>query len=353
MVKNIYKKILSVFRHKKNQHKAAGVGFLSGVVVLVALFYIIRGHEPYAAELAIVKYSKLGTGAIIPASGESVPIYNDYQPYNPYNDYQPYNPYNDYQPYNPYNDYPTYNPYNDYPTYNPYNDYPTYNDYATYPSPSVQSATLEGSNSRDVEVKIICTDSTGYRVRTSGGVTVYSGTYTNPFIMTGGLGGEDTYSIQCTNGGYSSGITYLAVDDSIFTPQIGTLTASPRSIKRGGSTALTWDLQVATSTCRLRALPLYPALCDDVSCKAPRDAAVSVLNNTLTNGNTDMNDPYWLRNGTTRTMVAALTQAAYNTTHAKGKKTVPIEYSTTFNLRCGNLSQSQQVNVLVTDELEQ
>ena len=182
---------------------------------------------------------------------------------------------------------------------------------------------------------------------------MYSGTYSGSPITTGGLGGADTYTVYCRYNSTNSAPTNLVVNSGIFAAQVGTLTASPRSIKRGGSTALTWDLEIASSTCRLRALPLYPALCDDVSCKAPRDAAISVLNNTLTNGNTDMNDPYWLRNGTTRTMIAALTQAAYNTTHAKGKKTVPIEYSTTFNLRCGDLSQSQQVNVLVTDELEQ
>lgn len=50
-----------------------------------------------------------------------------------------------------------------------------------------------------------------------------------------------------------------------------------------------------------------------------------MLNNTLTNGNTDLNDPYWLRNGTTRTMIAALTQAAYNTTHAKDAMTRSTE----------------------------
>ena len=154
-------------------------------------------------------------------------------------------------------------------------------------------------------------------------------------------------------GGYQSSPVYRLCANNLFATQVGNITANPRSLKKGASTALTWDIENATSTCRIKATPLYPALCDATTCKAPRDAAISVLNNTLTNGNTDLNDPYWLRNGTTRTMIAALTQAAYNTTHAKGKKTVPIEYSTTFNLRCGDLSQSQQVNVLVTDELEQ
>ena len=52
-------------------------------------------------------------------------------------------------------------------------------------------------------------------------------------------------------------------------------------------------------------------------------------------------------------MISALTQAAYNSTHAKGRKTVPIEYSTTFTLQCGTMSTRQKVDVLITDEVEQ
>ena len=333
MLKKITRKARHHFASQKKTYTAASLGLFSATFLLLVIFFTTRPIKPFIAELALAEYSILGktAGSVIPASGESLPeTYPESYPETYAESYPE-----------------TYAQ-----TYA--QSYESYESYETYdPTPYVGSAVLQGSNVNDVTVTITCTNSTNYQVRRSNNTIVYSGTYSGSPVTTGGLGGEDVYTVYCRYNSTNSSPTSLIVDSDIFATQLGTLTASPRSIKRGGSTALTWDLEVATSTCRLRAIALYPALCDATTCKAPRDAAVTTLNNTLTNGSTDVNDPYWLRNGTTRTMIAALTQSAYSTTHAKGKKTVPVEYSTTFNLRCGNLSQSQQVNVLVTDELEQ
>jgi hypothetical protein len=357
MLKKITRKARHHFASQKKTYTAASLGLFSATFLLLVIFFTTRPIKPFIAELALVEYSILGktAGSVIPASGESLPeTYPESYP-ETYAESYP-ETYAESYPETYAESYPeTYA--ESYPetyaqTYA--QSYESYESYETYdPTPYVGSAVLQGSNVNDVTVTITCTNSTNYQVRRSNNTIVYSGTYSGSPVTTGGLGGEDVYTVYCRYNSTNSSPTSLIVDSDIFATQLGTLTASPRSIKRGGSTALTWDLEVATSTCRLRAIALYPALCDATTCKAPRDAAVTTLNNTLTNGSTDVNDPYWLRNGTTRTMIAALTQSAYSTTHAKGKKTVPVEYSTTFNLRCGNLSQSQQVNVLVTDELEQ
>jgi hypothetical protein len=52
-------------------------------------------------------------------------------------------------------------------------------------------------------------------------------------------------------------------------------------------------------------------------------------------------------------MISALTEPAYNNVRAKGRKTLPIEYSTRFTLQCGTMSTRQKVDVLITGEIEQ
>jgi hypothetical protein len=221
------------------------------------------------------------------------------------------------------------------------------------PNPQVLEAYLDGNNCSDAVLSITCSDSTGYTVRRSDNSTLFSGTYSGNPVTTTPVEAEDTYRVTCTNGGYQSSPVYRLCANNLFATQVGNITANPRSLKKGASTALTWDIENATSTCRIKATPLYPALCNATTCKAPRDQAAQSLTNILATGNTDANDPYWLRNGTTRTMIAALTEPAHNNTHAKGRKTLPIEYSTTFTLQCGTMSTRQKVDVLITDEVEQ
>jgi hypothetical protein len=217
----------------------------------------------------------------------------------------------------------------------------------------VLEAYLDGNNCSDAVLSITCSDSTGYTVRRSDNSTLFSGTYSGNPVTTTPVEAEDTYRVTCTNGGYQSSPVYRLCANNLFATQVGNITANPRSLKKGASTALTWDIENATSTCRIKATPLYPALCNATTCKAPRDQAAQSLTNILATGNTDANDPYWLRNGTTRTMISALTEPAHNNTHAKGRKTLPIEYSTTFTLQCGTMSTRQKVDVLITDEVEQ
>lgn len=221
------------------------------------------------------------------------------------------------------------------------------------PNPQVLEAYLDGNNCSDVVLSITCSDSTGYTVKKSDNSTLFSGTYSGNPVTTGPVQEEDNYIVTCTNGGYQSSPVYRLCANNLFVTQVANITANPRSLKKGASTALTWDIENATSTCRIKATPLYPALCNATTCKAPRDQAAQSLTNILATGNTDANDPYWLRNGTTRTMISALTEPAHNNTHAKGRKTLPIEYSTTFTLQCGTMSTRQKVDVLITDEVEQ
>ena len=221
------------------------------------------------------------------------------------------------------------------------------------PNPQVLEAYLDGNNCSDAVLSITCSDSTGYTVKKSDNSTLFSGTYSGNPVTTGPVQEEDNYIVTCTNGGYQSSPVYRLCANNLFVTQVANITANPRSLKKGASTALTWDIENATSTCRIKATPLYPALCNATTCKAPRDQAAQSLTNILATGNTDANDPYWLRNGTTRTMISALTEPAHNNTHAKGRKTLPIEYSTTFTLQCGTMSTRQKVDVLITDEVEQ
>ena len=221
------------------------------------------------------------------------------------------------------------------------------------PNPQVLEAYLDGNNCSDAVLSITCSDSTGYTVKKSDNSTLFSGTYSGNPVTTTPVQEEDNYIVTCTNGGYQSSPVYRLCANNLFVTQVANITANPRSLKKGASTALTWDIENATSTCRIKATPLYPALCNATTCKAPRDQAAQSLTNILATGNTDANDPYWLRNGTTRTMISALTEPAHNNTHAKGRKTLPIEYSTTFTLQCGTMSTRQKVDVLITDEVEQ
>ncbi len=203
-----------------------------------------------------------------------------------------------------------------------------------------------GSSCTGATITVTCTNANAYKVLRSSGAVLSQGPYSSPVSITSP--GEDTYMATCSQGATESQPTYRTCSSTTFASS-GSLTASPRSLSRGGATALSWLIQNPTNSCTLTAAPIYPTTCTTPGCRAPRDAEAAALNTIFSTGTTDTNDQY--NQGTPRSILSALRIAVSGTT-ARGKKTVNLNYSTLFTASCGGSSEPQSVRVLVTDELE-
>ena len=154
--------------------------------------------------------------------------------------------------------------------------------------------------------------------------------------------GSDCASI-CTGWDYWSGSTCVTP-----APQTSSFIATPRTVKTGASTALSWDITYPTSSCTVTATTVCSG--GHSSCSAAQLAAETTLNSTLSSGTTDANDKY----GASRSITTALRTAAPSNnpsgTKALGKKSLPVNYTTDFTLSCG--ASTKKVRVLVTTDNE-
>ena len=120
------------------------------------------------------------------------------------------------------------------------------------------------------------------------------------------------------------------------------MNASPKTTKAGTVSTLTWSINNPIDTCSLKAYS------DNASDAIRLNALLSTT--TLTN-KTDANDPYG-----NRSMLEALTQTTTNSTKAMGKKSVTINYTTDFELKCTvpapSANPTNRIRVQVTNENE-
>ncbi len=202
------------------------VGFST---LLIGVFFITRGINPHVSELAFSEHSALASGSIVPASGESYPIYGYpiyWEPVDPIPIYYyPPAPTYTYPTYDYGNSYPTYDYGNSYPSYgNSYPGYETYGNsypgYETYPSYPAYSAPA----------------------------TISTFSITPRSVERGGL---------------------VSISWSIYHPQ---------------------NVLTGPASCKISAAVQKPAVCD-AACTSARNTASSTLNTALSSGNTNTNDP--------------------------------------------------------------
>ena len=155
--------------------------------------------------------------------------------------------------------------------------------------------------------------------------TPYSGTTTWTPVSTG------NYDFSCVRSSFTNvqTITVNGVCSFISSPPVK-LSASPRTVKRGGTASITWSIQNPVSTCRIIAVPVItaPTATCDASCVLDRRNEANRLTTQLLNGKTDANDP----NGGGRVASTTLTTIG---SPSKGKKSVKVNYTTIFQSSCG------------------
>lgn len=185
-------------------------------------------------------------------------------------------------------------------------------------------------------------NTTGYRIENSGGQTVSSGAYSGTFNVNIPQG---TYRIYCTNGSAQSVPTNRLCNASVFDPGFDLLNASPRSIKKGGLTTLTWNINSPDNKCKIIAIPTKS------DAGGPRDQEAAALTEQLTNGYTDQNDP-----SGSRLMSQALEVPLLLETKSRGKKTLSLNTSMIFIGSCKDSaltdSTALRVRVQVINENE-
>jgi len=163
------------------------------------------------------------------------------------------------------------------------------------------------------------------------GTTTYSG------VMTWTPTSPGNYQIMCINGNYPTykiASTVQTVSGSCAangSPSDVTLVANPKTIKRGGSTSITWKATSPNGVCKIVAQPVITAptgsLCD-ASCVVRRQNEANRITNLLAKSTTDASDPY----GASRTLSNALTNLVNG--YAQGKKSIQLQYSTEFIGTC-------------------
>lgn len=203
-------------------------------------------------------------------------------------------------------------------------------------------------------ITLTCTDAKRYDIRNAGppNNTVISGpkNYTGPVTWSPTSSG--TYRFRCINGSKVSEDvrTITGTCDAPKSDAIFSLTASPRTIKRDGSSAINWKITNPNAACKIVATPVLEKVTPtcNLSCVVDRFNEASRLTTNLEKGNTDVSDPY----GANRTMVSALTGG----TTAQGKKTLQFKYSTLLIGSCAlnplNDPNAVKVKIQVTDDVE-
>lgn len=200
-------------------------------------------------------------------------------------------------------------------------------------------------------INVQCSNSDYYEVTNGLGAVIASGPSTNATVSLGGV--EGLYRVTCKQGGASgtpSRQVLRTYSASMCTSQASALNATPRTIRRGSATTLTWTILQPNDTCQFSATPVCSG-----ACSPARTTAAAAVNTKLQTENTDVNDPHSAP-GIPRTITEAIQEEAYSyaaTGKGMGKKTLQLDYSTDFELSCGTSTpSSQRVRVVVTNDNE-
>lgn len=208
--------------------------------------------------------------------------------------------------------------------------------------PAVASAVVNINDCVNPDITLSCSNSDSYEVRNTDTNTLVSSANATSAVVP--LVDEGNYSIACKMGALSSPLTIRAYTTSSCTPRDLSAIISPRTIRQGGSITLTWSITYPNNSCTLSAKAVCPNGAS--SCPGPREDAATALNTRLTTENTDANDP----NGSRPIQTAVRTKIG-STTRAAGKKTLQVNYTTDFILRCTAVPDSK-TRVQVTTENE-
>lgn len=208
------------------------------------------------------------------------------------------------------------------------------------PTPSVTSATVtpvcNGTTTSNATLSVQCSSSTGFRVENSSDQIISNSSSPSGDVS---LNQTGTYGIVCVNGSTSGTKVYRTFSSSLCGTQIISFTASPTTISSGALSTLTWKIEGTPNSCTLSASPV----CANGSCSQSATDDASSLNSTLTNGNTDANDP-----AGSRPIPSTLQNNASGSSYATGKKTLKINRTTDFLIDCGS-GVSKKVRVQVTN----
>jgi hypothetical protein len=205
------------------------------------------------------------------------------------------------------------------------------------------------------DLEFTCPGATSYAIYNGATPVVATTSYpAGPISFTPTTGGN--YRLACSNMAqyyeYAFTITGTCpVINQAVLPGI-LLSGSPKTIKRGGTTALTWNISNPTDVCKVVALPVItsPTATCNRDCVVARQTQADNLSRQLRNGTTDSSDPF----GGARSMSTALNTLVGG--KAQGKKTVQLNYSTIFQASC-ELNPLQdpravRVRVQVADDIE-
>lgn len=160
--------------------------------------------------------------------------------------------------------------------------------------------------------------------------------------------GPGTWDIICRNGGPSGSAStdniQRTYDVTACDVNIQSFVGTPKTIKSGGTVALSWVIEKPVNTCTISASPVCSGTCSPL-----RVTEASTLSNRFITENTDRNDA----NGAERSIAAALSTNVItdgSTPKAIGKKTVSVLYTTDFTLSCGTVDKKIRVKVSTDSE---
>ena len=215
------------------------------------------------------------------------------------------------------------------------------------PNPPTITVVLIGNRTPNGTLQLTCTNSTTFSIERIEGATgqypLLNQSYTGATSKTVTV--EGNYRLKCTKP-YQAAVSNVYYDPNPVSADEMSITASPRTVSKGGAATVSWKVMSppqGVARCRITAT----AVCAGGSCATPRDDArvsnAQALSTQFSTGTTDANDPY----GASRTMTSALTTP---TDKALGKKTVTLQYTTDFNLKCGAVIQKARVEVGTQNE---
>ena len=178
---------------------------------------------------------------------------------------------------------------------------------------------------------LTCSGATGYALYNKGlgTYTIGTSTYSLPVSWTPSVPGN--YELRCVHGAMRTGLIPLNVSGSCaINASPVKLTATPRTIQRGGTVSLNWSIETPNQACKIIALPAIKTTSNTCNngCLADRIREAANLTNQLITGKTDATDPQ----GAVRTMISALTSVGGR---VQGKKSMKINYTTIFQASCG------------------
>lgn len=224
--------------------------------------------------------------------------------------------------------------------------------------PATNDSSLDNNHTSKASINVICHNSTGYSVtRTEDPLSdgTYAFTPVNVVYATPrtinttlDITEEGNYKVICLPGDIPSVPAVFNYDKDPL-PTAVSLHASPSTIQKGSQTVISWNIRdiITPNSCTLKADPV----CSNNSCTPDQTDAVAVVNEAIkTTAVTDSNDP----NGAERKMSLALNKKGSDATQAKGQKTVTLQKTTDFILKCnsGVIESSQKIRVNVTKSNE-